>query len=233
MLKKNYRLILLNEKTRFNQSFSINKSGLFFLYFILLSITFFMSFGVFRIFKPHSTQQEFNILKNNQNDMLYVLKNITNIDSTILENEKINNLYVKNIKMVPDNMPVKGIVTRGLVNSKQNPHNGLDIAAKLNSQIYAAQEGLIIFANNLHDLGNTIIISHPNNYFTLYSHLDKIDVSPRQYIKVNQKIGTIGESGNSDGPHLHFEIWQNSNIIDPRSIIKEYKINDVSIQEDK
>ena len=52
----------------------------------------------------------------------------------------------------------------------------------------------------------------------------------RDYVKSKQVIGTIGESGNSNGPHLHFEIWQNSNIIDPRSLIKEYKENDVSIE---
>ena len=117
-----------------------------------------------------------------------------------------------------------------LIGETAHSHNGLDIAAKLNSPIYAAQEGLVVFADSLIDLGNTIIISHPNNFITLYSHLNKIKVHMRDYVKSKQMIGTIGESGNSNGPHLHFEIWQNSNIIDPRSLIKEYKENDVSIE---
>ena len=50
------------------------------------------------------------------------------------------------------------------------------------------------------------------------------------YVKKNQLLGFAGQSGNSDGPHLHFEIWQNDNIIDPRNLINEYRINDVSIR---
>ena len=49
-------------------------------------------------------------------------------------------------------------------------------------------------------------------------------------LKNNQMIGYVGKSGESDGPHLHFEIWKNHIIIDPRTLIKEYKINDVSIE---
>ena len=112
----------------------------------------------------------------------------------------------------------------------EHAKQALDIAAKFNSNVYSAQRGLIIFADKLDELGSTIIIAHPNNYYSLYSHLNKIFVSKRDYVKGNQAIGTIGESGNSDGPHLHFEIWENSNIIDPREIIKEYKLKDVSIK---
>jgi murein DD-endopeptidase MepM/ murein hydrolase activator NlpD len=192
-----------------------------------------MTFGLFRIIKPHPKQDEFNKLKNHQINSMNFIHNITALDTAYLKEHEINDFYIENIKMIPNNMPVEGIVTRGLTEIKNTQHNGLDIAAKFNSPVFPAQEGLIIFCDNLPDLGKTIIISHPNNYFSLYSHLNKTYVKPLEYVKVKAKIGTIGESGNSDGPHLHFEIWQNSNIIDPRSIIKEYKINDVSIKENQ
>jgi murein DD-endopeptidase MepM/ murein hydrolase activator NlpD len=133
---------------------------------------------------------------------------------------------------MPNNSPVDGIVTKGL-NENKEEHNGIDIAAKKNSPVFPAQEGMVIFSNILNNYGNTIIISHPNNYYTVYSHLDKSIVIERDYILTNQVIGYVGQTGNSNGPHLHFEIWKNNHILDPRDFIKEYKLKDVSIEEYK
>jgi len=234
MIKKFYRIILLNDKTQFNKSFSFNKTGLLFYFLLLTAILFAASFGIYRFIKPHATQENYINLKNNQNNLIAYINNIPNInhnDSTfLLKYDNVSDILNHSNQLLPNNAPVDGIVTRSLIDETSNTHNGLDIAAKFNSSIYAAQEGLIVFADSLIDLGNTIIISHPNNFITLYSHLNKIYVNPREYVQSKQIIGTIGESGNSNGPHLHFEIWQNSNIIDPRSLIKEYKENDVSIE---
>ena len=82
----------------------------------------------------------------------------------------------------------------------------------------------------LKTLGKTIIIAHPNQFFSLYAHLNKSIVSAQTYVDKNQIIGFAGESGDSDGPHLHFEIWENHTIIDPRNLIEEYRIKDVSIR---
>ena len=64
----------------------------------------------------------------------------------------------------------------------------------------------------------------------MYAHLNKNLVSSKKYVQENQIIGLAGKSGNSDGPHLHFEIWKNDNIIDPRNLIEEYRKKDVSIR---
>jgi len=233
MSKNEYRFIVLNDKTRFNISLILNNKMfnlVLFLIFLFLSLS---SFGIYRIIIPHPKQNEFNILYDNQRNLTEIFKKLkenTLIDSSIINNYNLTDIYIKDVSLVPNIMPVEGIVTNG-INLKSNPpHNGLDIAAKFNSNVYSAQKGLIIFAEHLDELGSTIIIAHPNNYYSLYSHLNKIFVSKREYVKSNYPIGTIGESGNSDGPHLHFEIWENSNIIDPREIIKEYKLKDVSIE---
>jgi len=57
-------------------------------------------------------------------------------------------------------------------------------------------------------------------------------VNPKllQFVEKNQIIGQVGKSENDDGPHLHFEIWHNNIIIDPRNLIEEYKLKDVSIK---
>ena len=59
---------------------------------------------------------------------------------------------------------------------------------------------------------------------------NKRKVNKRDYVKNNQHIGYVGNAENDEGPHLHFEIWHNNVIIDPRDLIKEYKTNDVSIR---
>ena len=87
----------------------------------------------------------------------------------------------------------------------------------------------MVVSDLLNDYGNTIIISHPNGYYTVYS-LGKSIVSQRDYLSANQTIGYVGQTGNSNGPHLHFEIWKNNHILDPRDFIEEYKLKDVSVE---
>ena len=126
-------------------------------------------------------------------------------------------------------MPVEGIVTKGILGNDPT-HYGIDIAAKLYTKVKAAQQGMVIFSGANNEYGLTVIVAHPNNYYTQYSHLNKALVIQREFVEQGEYIGTIGESGKSDGPHLHFEIWKNNIIIDPRNIIKEYKNKDVSVK---
>ena len=223
------RIIILNEEENFNKSFIINK---FFIYCMILLFScfiFFSIWGIFRFIKPHETTEEINksiSLKYNTIEFLEELIKKNKIDTTVLKN--FTN-YESYDLIVPNFMPVEGIVTKGLL-GKDKTHHGIDIAAKLYTTVKAAQQGLVIFSGENNEYGLTVIIAHPNNYYTLYSHLEKSFVSQRQFVKQSENIGTIGESGKSDGPHLHFEIWKNNIIIDPRDIIKEYKNKDVSVK---
>ena len=165
--------------------------------------------------------------KYNSDNLIYNLYTQGIIDSNIMNNYKFNN---PNFSLVPSYLPVKGVVTKGIDLKNTPPHNGIDIAAKSNSEVRAAQEGMVIFSNPLNDYGNTIILAHPNNYYSVYSHLEKCILKEREYVLANQTIGYVGQTGNSDGPHLHFEIWKNHHIIDPQQLIKEYEIKDVSIK---
>jgi len=176
---------------------------------------------------PHAKQNNYNQMydfKTETNNLFQLI----NLDSLISQNTEIKQY----LDLIPNNRPVEGIVTKGLNEESEN-HNGIDIAAQKNSPVFPAQEGMVVFSNILNNYGNTIIISHPNNYYTVYSHLDKALVSERDYISTNQVIGYVGQTGNSNGPHLHFEIWKNNHILDPRDFIKEYKLKDVSIEEYK
>lgn len=90
-------------------------------------------------------------------------------------------------------------------------HPGIDIGASSGSAIVAAGSGRVISAGWRGGYGNTIIIDHGNGVTTLYAHQlsGGIRVSVGQQVKAGQRIGTVGSTGNSTGPHLHWEVRVN------------------------
>ncbi len=147
------------------------------------------------------------------------------------ESELINN-YFKNLEEIKSMIPpVSGYVTQGLDLKNNFMHTGIDIAAKKGEKILSPADGLVIFSGESTDLGKTIIISHSNNLFSLYGHNDKNIVKARTVVKQGDVIGYVGETGNTDGPHLHFELWKNSEILDPRDYLNIYKKKDISTDE--
>ena len=89
---------------------------------------------------------------------------------------------------------------------------------------------MVVFSGIEPETGNTIIINHDFGFYTVYGHNDTNLVSERELVKSGQIIAKVGDTGKSDGPQLHFEIWKNNKILDPRDLIKEYKKKDVSIR---
>lgn len=86
-------------------------------------------------------------------------------------------------------------------------HPAIDIGAPLGSVVLAAEEGTVSAAGwSTYGYGNYIIVRHYDGFATLYAHLNRIDVSPGDYVARGQQIGTVGSTGRSTGPHLHFEV---------------------------
>ena len=99
-------------------------------------------------------------------------------------------------------------------------HEGIDIPAKAGSSILAAEAGRVIFSgNSLKSYGNMVIIKHENNFFTVYAHAQKIHVSKGDSVSRGEVIAKVGTTGRSTGPHLHFELRQNSEAINPKAYI--------------
>lgn len=93
--------------------------------------------------------------------------------------------------------------------SKQRKfHNGIDIAGNNGLEVMAANSGVVAYAGWRGGYGNTVMISH-GSVTTLYAHLSSISVSAGQVVKRGQVIGRVGSTGNSTGPHLHFEVHPN------------------------
>ncbi|SMF85314.1 M23 family metallopeptidase [Streptomyces sp. Amel2xC10] len=110
----------------------------------------------------------------------------------------------------------------------QSTHSGQDFAVPSGTKVVAAHGGTVVKAggNGAGDgpaYGNAIVIKHGNGTYSQYAHLSRIDVKIGQVVKTGQRIALSGNTGNSSGPHLHFEIRTSANYgtaIDPAAFLR-------------
>jgi murein DD-endopeptidase MepM/ murein hydrolase activator NlpD len=98
-------------------------------------------------------------------------------------------------------------------------HAGIDMANSIGTPVTASQSGKVIFSGYRGNYGKTVVVSHQQGYTTLYGHLDKIMVKKGQTVRQGQQIATLGNTGRSTGPHLHFEIRRYRRNIDPLKLL--------------
>lgn len=99
-------------------------------------------------------------------------------------------------------------------------HAGIDFDGRTGDPVFASQSGVVISAGNLGGYGRTIIIQHRDGFTTLYAHLSRHLVSVGDVVNTGQRIGLIGSTGLSTGPHLHFEIRRNGNAVNPATYLR-------------
>src|SRR5690606_29890169 len=88
-------------------------------------------------------------------------------------------------------------------------HEGIDLAAPVGRSVHAYTSGTVTFAGRTAGLGLAVYIDHGNGLETRYGHLSKIYVKKGQKVSTGDKIGAVGSTGLSTGPHLHFEVRKN------------------------
>ncbi|MDB8564848.1 peptidoglycan DD-metalloendopeptidase family protein [Turicibacter sanguinis] len=89
-------------------------------------------------------------------------------------------------------------------------HYAIDISASTGQSVYAADNGVVVSASYNAAYGNVILINHKNGYYTRYAHLNSMNVKAGDIVEAGQLIGGAGNTGNSTGTHLHFEIRTNT-----------------------
>ncbi len=95
-------------------------------------------------------------------------------------------------------------------------HNGIDLADAVGTRIRAASSGQVVhIETQTGNYGKFIIIRHPQGFQTLYGHLDSFSVRTGEYVERGQIIGSMGNTGRSTGPHLHFSVIHNGTFVDP------------------
>ena len=97
-------------------------------------------------------------------------------------------------------------------------HKGVDFAAPKGTPIYAAGDGVIEMKQRYKGYGKYILIRHANNFKTAYGHMSKFNKTPGGRVKQGKIIGYVGSTGNSTGPHLHYEVLKNNIRINPQKL---------------
>jgi murein DD-endopeptidase MepM/ murein hydrolase activator NlpD len=102
-------------------------------------------------------------------------------------------------------------------------HDGIDIGAEMYSPVVAAAAGRVVWVGHLPDGAMVVLIAHVGGLVSLYGHLDDGVAPPRvaagDRVERGQIIGAIGMTGMTTGPHLHFTVWRDGEVIDPFSIL--------------
>lgn len=111
------------------------------------------------------------------------------------------------------------------ITGEKKNHTGLDIASNQGTTVYASDGGSVTLAGWNGGYGNCIMIDHGNGYVTLYGHLSSISVSQGQSVSQGDVIGAVGSTGNSTGPHLHFEVLKDGSRIDPEQFFSGLTIS--------
>ena len=107
-------------------------------------------------------------------------------------------------------------------------HKGIDFSAPRGTPIYATGGGKIVqIENKRSGYGKNIIIDHGFGFKTRYAHMQKMDVKVGQIVKRGDQIGTVGNTGSSTGPHVHYEVYKNGKVVNP----VYYFFNDLSEEE--
>ena len=99
-------------------------------------------------------------------------------------------------------------------------HTGTDLACPTGTPILAAMSGKVTTTGLNRVYGNYVIIDHGNGYQTLYAHMSKIIATKGQWVSQGTRIGLVGSTGYSTGPHLHFTVYKNGKLIDPMTVLK-------------
>ena len=129
------------------------------------------------------------------------------------------------IANIPDLIPLRGSFTSTFgwrpnpINGKPRMHHGIDIAARVGSAIRASADGLVMKIAQTHDYGKFIEVNHGNGIVTRYAHTKNILVKEKERVQKGMIIGTVGMTGRTTGPHLHYEIIINGTRVDPANFM--------------
>ncbi len=144
-------------------------------------------------------------------------------NNDIPENVSVND-YELSKKMV---LPLKGKTTSPFgvrthpISGDLRFHAGIDIAAEKGTNIYSAFDGEVVEADYDKWNGNYLKIKHDNDILTVYCHCEKLNVKKGQKIRAGEVIATVGSTGSSTGPHLHFELRIDNISYNPQKALNE------------
>jgi murein DD-endopeptidase MepM/ murein hydrolase activator NlpD len=125
----------------------------------------------------------------------------------------------------PSVAPVHGVINSGF-GARQDPftgegafHQGLDISTRMDEPVLATAAGKVVRSGLSGDYGKAVEIRHRTGYTTVYGHLDVVLVKEGQQVRRGDRVGLVGSTGRSTGPHLHYEVRRGDKAVNPLEYI--------------
>ncbi len=129
---------------------------------------------------------------------------------------------------VPSRLPILGSYITSTFGGRADPftggaafHKGIDFAANVGDPVLAVADGVVSYAADRSGYGHTVEIDHGNGYVTRYAHNSRLEVQVGDLVRAGSEIAKAGSSGRSTGAHVHFEVWQNGAVVNPRAFLSE------------
>jgi murein DD-endopeptidase MepM/ murein hydrolase activator NlpD len=156
-------------------------------------------------------------------------KRTNNLENDFAWKPKALNDRIATLRAIPSDWPVHGALSSPFgtrldpFTGDQETHLGLDIIALYGAEVKAPADGTVIYAGLKSDYGNLIIIKHGNGFTTRYGHLKNFSVRQGDKVLKGQIIGHVGLTGRTTGTHLHYEVRQNDQPLNPRKYLAAAK----------
>ena len=173
--------------------------------------------------KPFLGRLGFGEVRPNVDDMIRRATELSKSFSAVSDTLSRN---VERMANLPSIMPTAGWLTSQFSKSRfhpilhaSRPHEGIDVVAPLGAPIVAPAAGRVIKAERESGYGLMVQIDHGNGLVTTYAHILRIAVTVGQKVTRGQTIATVGNSGLTTGPHLHYEIHRNGKPVDPLTFV--------------
>ena len=115
----------------------------------------------------------------------------------------------------PLQWPLRGVLYARFGKKGREPHDGIDLAAPAGTPVRTAGEGVVLFAGPQAGYGLIVVVQHERGLVTVYAHSRDVRVRTGQAVRPGQVLATVGESGKTSGPHLHFEVRVEGEPVDP------------------
>lgn len=139
----------------------------------------------------------------------------------VLQALDIANLHRMAAEQLPFSMPVRSgfRFSSPFGMRRGRPHNGVDMAGPVGTPLYSTADGVVTHAGRQGGYGLMVTVQHPFGYETRYAHMSRIRVSEGQRVSRGERIGDMGNTGRSTGPHLHYEIRRGGTPLNPMNFI--------------
>ena len=127
---------------------------------------------------------------------------------------------------VPSRAPIKNSYITSGFGRRADPfsggaseHKGIDFHARVGDPVLSVADGVVSFAGVRNGYGNVVEIDHGNGYVTRYAHNSRLLVRPGDLVRAGQQIAKAGSTGRSTGAHVHFEVWKDGQVMNPRKFL--------------